>query len=231
MSSDVNLLEYTYLYHPSMGDFLSFEAFQKEAQISQILVSLDDDEKSVQYGNNQYIRQFEVDLSNLPGYQPPSISTPTSSKIPPKFIVTKIAISRSKSLTITGELKQIETAWQGLPESEAIRVGSVSVWFCKPDGSPIIDYHGSDLVGFAADTLEPEVVIDRGMFSIQLSEGKYGPNFREGAFKNMSFSEFIRTAVISKVLVNTNRVMLGNDYVSQFEADLSNAIIEENTTS
>jgi hypothetical protein len=149
------------------------------------------------------------------------------SKIPPKFIVTKIAISRSKSLTITGELKQIEKAWQGLPEPNAIRVGSVSVWFCKPDGSPIIDYHGSELVGFAADTLEPEVIIDKGTFSTQLSEGKYGPNFREGAFKNMSFSEFIRTAVISKVLVNTNRVQLVSNYVAQFEADLSNAIVKD----
>lgn len=130
---------------------------------------------------------------------------------------------------ITGELKQTETAWQGLPEAEAIRVGSVSVWFCKPDGSPIVDYHGSDLVGFAADALEPEVVIDSGTFSLQLSEGKYGLNFREGAFNNMSFNEFIRTAVISKVLVNTNRVQIGSDYVAQFEADLSDAIVEDNT--
>ncbi len=229
MSSDGNLPDYTYLYHPSMGDYLSFGAFQKEAQISQILVSLDDDEESVQYDNNQYMRQFEVDLSNSPGYQPLSISTPTLSKIPPKFIVTKIAISRSKSLTITGELKQIELAWQGLPESEAIRVGSVSVWFCKPDGSPIIDYHGSELMGFAADTLKPEVIIDQGTFSIQLSEGKYGQNFREGAFKNMSFSEFIRTAVISKMLVSTNRVQSVSDYMAQFEADLSDAIVEDNT--
>lgn len=72
ISSDGNLPDYTYLYHPSMGDFLSFEAFQKEAQISEILVSLDEDEKSVQYGNNQYMRQFEVDLSNSPGCQPPT---------------------------------------------------------------------------------------------------------------------------------------------------------------
>ena len=229
ISSDGNLPDYSSLWHPSMGDYLSFEAFQKEAQISQIQVSLDDDEKPVQYGDNQYMRGFEVDLSNSHGYQPPFISTPTLSKIPPKFVVTKIAISRSKSLMITGELKQTETAWQGLPEAEAIRVGSVSVWFCKPDGSPIVDYHGSDLVGFAADALEPEVVIDSGTFSLQLSEGKYGLNFREGAFNNMSFNEFIRTAVISKVLVNTNRVQIGSDYVAQFEADLSDAIVEDNT--
>ncbi len=230
ISSDGNLPDYTYLWHPSMGDYLSFEAFQKEAQISQILVSLDDDEKPVQYGDNQYMRQFEVDLSNSPGYKPPSISTLTLSRIPPKFVVTKITVSRSKFLTIIGELKQTETTWQGLPEAEAIRVGSVSVWFCKPDGSSIVDYHGSDLAGFAADALEPEVVIDNGMFSLQLSEGKYGPDFREGAFQNISFDEFIRTAVISKVLVNTNRVQLGNDYVSQFEADLSDAIVEDNVT-
>jgi hypothetical protein len=229
ISSDGNLPDYTYIWHPSMGDYLSFEAFQKEAQISQILVSLDDAEKSLQYGDNQYMRQFEVDLSNSPGYQPPSISTPTLSNISPKFIVTKIAISRSKSLTITGELKQIEPAWQGLPEPDAIRVGTVDVYFCKPGGSPIIDYHGSNVVGFAADTLQPEVIIDGGTFILQLSEGKYGPNFREGAFKNMSFSEFIRTAIISKVLVNTNRVQLGSDYVVHFEADLSNAVVEDNT--
>jgi hypothetical protein len=84
-------------------------------------------------------------------------------------------------------------------------------------------------MGFVADILEPEVIIDRGIFSIRLSEGKYGPNFREGAFKNMSFNDFIRTAVISKVLVNTNRVQFGSDCVAQFEADLSNTVVEDNT--
>jgi hypothetical protein len=212
-----------------MGDYLSFEAFQKEAQISEIQVSLDDDEEAVQYGDNQYMRGFEVDLSNSPGYHPPIISTPTSSLVPPGFVITEITILRNDSLSIIGELRQIEPAWLGLPEVESIRVGSVSIWFCKPDGSPIIDYTGSELSGFATYILEPEVIIDSGTFSIELSEGKYGPNFREGAFKNMSFSDFIQTAVIYKVIVNTNWIKFGDEYISQFEVDISNVIVQDNT--
>ncbi len=192
-------------WHPSYGDYLSFQAFKEVAHIYKVLV---DTYETIEYAEDRFKGQFEADLSHLEGF--PYIPIPETVKIPPQFSVSNLSIVRGEELIITGDLQQIEPAWQGLPEPDAVRVGGVGIWFCKPDGS--------EIGGFAAKIV-PDVIIDNGSFSLKLTKKEYHKYGAE-VFGNMLFEDFVNQAIVCNILVNTQPIKVGeNEYASQFQAD------------
>ena len=193
------------MWRPSYGDYLSFQTFKEVAHIYEVFVNT---EEKLEYAEDHYKSQFRPDLSHLEGF--PYIPIPETVRIPPQFSVSDLSIVRGEELTITGDLQQIEPAWQGLPEQDAARVHGIGIWFCKPDGS--------EIGGFAA-TIVPDVIMDNGTFSLELTIEEY---YRYGAevFGNMLFEDFVSQAVVCRILVNTQPIKVEeNEYASQFHAD------------